>query len=85
MTTSAAWGRPVQHSWLTVTTLLVPTLSTLTNPTSARRLMWCEQVDWLISSCSAMSPIRMKPWGAVATAYSARTRVGSARQANHSA
>ena len=85
ITTSAAWGRPVQHAGLTDTTLAVPTLSTATNPTSASFLTWWEHVDWLIPSASARSPTRMAPEREVETVCSSRTRVGSASTANQSA
>ena len=83
MTTSAACGRPVQQAGLTETMLEVPTLSTATKPSSARRYTWWEQVDCLIPSAVARSPMRMAPAGEVATAFSNRTRVGSARVENH--
>ena len=85
ITTSAAWGRPVQQAGLTDTTLAVPTLSTATNPTSASFFTWWEQVDWLIPSASARSPTRIAPERAVDTVCSSRTRVGSASTANQSA
>ena len=56
ITTSAAWGRPVQQAGLTDTMLAVPTLSTATKPTSASFLTWWEQVDRLIPNASARSP-----------------------------
>ena len=84
MTASAACGSPVQQAGLTDTSVAVPSLRRVTNPTSASLRMWCEQVDWLIPSCSVSSPtVTARP--APATACSSRTRVGSARQANHSA
>ena len=75
----------MQHAGLTDTTEAVPILSTATNPTSASRRTWCEQVDWLIPSSAARSPTRIEPDGDVDTACSSRTRVGSASVANHSA
>ena len=85
ITTSAAWGRPVQQAWLIETTLAVPTLSTTRNPTSASRRTWCEQVDWLIPSAVARSPTRIAPEADEASVCSRRTRVGSLSVANHSA
>ena len=85
MTTSAACGSPVQQAALTETRLLVPTLSTCTNPTSASLRTWWEQVAWLMSSADARSPTRTAPDALEATRCSSRTRVGSARTANHSA
>ena len=84
MTTSAACGSPVQQAALTETRVVVLSLRSSTNPTSASLRTWWEQVDWLIPSCSASSPTgTARP--ATATACRSRTRVGSARQANHSA
>jgi hypothetical protein len=45
---------------------------------------WWEQVDWLMPSNSVSLPTVMPP-GVVATVCRSRTRVGSARLANHSA
>lgn len=84
MTASAACGRPAQQAAFTVTMVAVPSLRTCTNPTSASLRTWWEQVDWLIPSSSVSAPTVIPP-GAVATACSSRTRVGSARQANQSA
>ena len=56
MTASAACGRPVQHAGLTDTSVAVRSLRRCTNPTSASLRRWCEQVDWLIPSCSVSSP-----------------------------
>ena len=85
MTTSAACGRPVQQAALTETMLAVPTLSTTTKPTFLSSSTWCEHVDWLIPSAAARSPMRIAPVGDVDRVCSSRTRVGSARTANHSA
>ena len=75
----------MQHAGFTETTLAVPTLSTATNPTSASFFTWWEHVDWLIPSASARSPTRIAPARDVDTVCRSRTRVGSARVANHSA
>ena len=84
MTTSAACGSPVQQAVLTVTRVAVFSLRSTTKPTSASLRMWCEHVDWLMPTCSASSPTGTgRP--EIATACSSRTRVGSARDANHSA
>src|SRR5687768_16490863 len=85
ITTSAAWGRPVQQAGLTDTMLDAPTLSTFTNPTSASLRTWWEQVDWLIPRAVARSPTFIAPAGDVETVCRRRTRVGSASTANHSA
>ena len=85
MTTSAAWGRPVQQAALTDTRLAVPTLSTTTKPTRLSSSTWWEQVDWLTPSAAARSPMRIAPPGDVDTVCSSRTRVASASTANHSA
>src|SRR5215211_3197532 len=85
MTTSAAWGSPVQQAGLTETIEAVPTLSTATNPTSASFFTWWEHVDWLMPNASARSPTRIAPERDVDTVCSSRTRVESARTANQSA
>ena len=68
---------------MTDTRLAVPTLSTITNLSSASRRTWWEQVAWLIPRAAARSPTRTDPVGLLATACSTRTRVASARVANH--
>ena len=82
---SAAWGSPVQQAELTLTSVEVPSLARWTKPTSASFLTWWEAVDWLMPSSSASAPTVTPPAGAVATACSIRTRIGSARHANHEA
>ncbi len=84
MTTSAACGSPEQQSRLIETSVVVPCLRSCRKPTSASLRMWCEHVDWLIPSSSPISPTVISP-DDVASACSRRTRVGSAKQANHSA
>lgn len=83
MTASAACGSPVQQAVLTDTRVVVPSFDSTTKPTSASLRTWCEQVDWLMLSCSVNAPTVVEP--AAATACRSRTRVGSARQENHSA
>ena len=85
MTTSAACGRPVQQAALMDTMLEVPTLSTTTKPTLRSSWQWCEHVLWLMPRTSARSPMRRAPEGDVDSVCRRRTRVGSARTANHSA
>ena len=84
MTTSAACGRPVQQAALTETMLVVPTLSTRTNPTSLS----------LLDVVGAGGLADAQGLGEVTDAHapagevdvcSSRTRVGSASTANHSA
>ena len=72
----------MQHAGLTETTLVVPTRSTLTKPTSASLRTWWEQVDWLMPSSVARSPTFSEPAGDDDTAWSSRTRVGSDSTAN---
>ena len=84
MTTSAACGRPVQQAGLTETRVVVPLLAQHDEADVGELADVVGAVDWLMPSCSASSPtVTARP--AAATACSSRTRVGSARQANHSA
>ena len=85
MTTSAACGRPVQQAALTETMLEVPTLSTTTNPTLRSSSTWCEQVDWLTPERGGEVADAHRAGGEVDSVCRRRTRVGSARTANHSA
>ena len=84
MTASAACGRPVQQVGLTETRVAVRSLRRVTNPTSASLRRWCEQVDWLMPESLGQLAHRHRAASA-ATACSSRTRIGSARQANHAA
>ena len=68
ITTSAAWGSPVQQDWLTETMLVRPTRSTIRKPTSESLRTWWEQVDWLMPSRSASSPTVNAPEVEEATA-----------------
>ena len=68
ITTSAAWGRPVQQDWLTETMLVRPTRSTIRKPTSESLRTWWEHVDWLMPSRSARSPTVSAPEADEATA-----------------
>ena len=85
MTTSAACGRPEQQASFTRTIVDVPTFSRCTNPASASSLTWWEQVGWAIPTRLASAPMAVPSPGAVATACSTWTRVGSASVANHAA
>ena len=75
----------MQQAALTDTMLDVPTLSTATKPTLRSSSTWCEHVDWLTPSAAARSPTRIAEVGEVDRVCRSRTRVGSARTANHSA
>ena len=85
ITTSAAWGSPVQHDWLTDTTLVRPTRSTIRKPTSESLRTWWEHVDWPMPRRAARSPTVSAPEVDDATACSSLSRVGSEIVPNHSA
>src|SRR4051812_40656983 len=85
ITTSAACGSPVQQDWFTETIVVRPTWSRTRKPTSDSLRTWCEHVDWLIPSRTAMSPTVRAPEAEEATACSNLSRVGSEMLPNHSA